>query len=113
MQPETLWEKIKHSLKEGAATAAEKAEHLGRLGRLRLDLARTRRAVHDAFAELGGRTYDLLGENPDAIVAQHEDVQNHIQKIKTLEVKLQAQEAEFKALQTAAPAAPVDSAEEV
>lgn len=113
MQPETLWEKIKHGIKESAATAAEKAEYLGKLGRIRLDMARTRRAIHDAFAELGGCTYGLLGENPDAVVAQHEDVQRHIQKIEALEARLQAQEAEFKALQATDVVVETDADEEV
>lgn len=101
MQPETLWEKLKQNLRESAVTAAEKAEHIGKLGRVRLDIARTRHAMHEAFGQLGTRTYALLGENPETMPGQREDVQHLIQTIKALEVQLQSQEAELKILQSA------------
>ena len=101
METESLWEKIKQGLREGAATAAEKAEYLGKLGRARLDIARTRHAIHDTFTELGGQIYEQVKDDEDAVNAQSEDVQNHIATIRELEDQLSSQEAEFKALQEA------------
>lgn len=100
METESLWEKVKQSLRDGAATAAEKAEHYGKLGRARLDIARTRHAIHDAFTELGGQTYNLLEQDPNTIVGHHDDIKNQIQTIKDLEAQLQNQETEFAALQS-------------
>jgi hypothetical protein len=102
MQPETLWEKLKQSIKESAATAAVKAEHLGKLGRARLDLAHTRNAIHNAFAELGAQVYHLIEQNPDMLLAQHETVQTQINAIKNLEEQLKNQEIAFKNLQETA-----------
>ena len=99
MNTESLWEKIKQGLRDGAATAAEKAEYLGRLGRARLDMARTRHAIHDAFTELGGQIYDELKDHEAAIEAQTEAVQDQVETIRKLEDQLQNQEAQFKALQ--------------
>ena len=99
MNSETLWEKIKQGLRDGAATAAEKAEYLGRLGRARLDIARTRHAIHDAFTELGGQIYEELKDHEAAIEAQTEAVQGQIATIGKLEEQLQNQEAQFKTLQ--------------
>jgi len=99
MDTESLWERIKQGLKEGAATAAEKAEYLGKLGRARLDIARTRHAVHDSFTELGAQIYEQLQNDEDALGAQTDAVQNHVQTIRGLEEQLQQRETEFKALQ--------------
>ena len=99
MEAETLWGKIKTSLRDGAATAAEKAEYLGRMGRAKLDIARTRHAIHDAFTELGGQVYERLGENPDAVVGQEETIGEKIRAIQALETRLQHQETELKTLQ--------------
>ena len=101
MNTETLWERIKQGLRDGAATAAEKAEYLGKLGRARLDIARTRHAIHDAFTELGGQIYDELKDHEAAIQAQTEAVQDQIETINKLEEQLQNQEAQFKVLQEA------------
>lgn len=101
MNTETLWERIKQGLRDGAATAAEKAEYLGKLGRARLDIARTRHAIHDAFTELGGQIYDELKNHEAAIQAQTEAVQDQIETIGKLEEQLQNQEAQFKVLQEA------------
>jgi len=99
MENESLWEKIKQGLREGAATAAEKAEYLGRLGRARLDIARTRHAIHDTFTELGGQFYEQVKDDEDLINSQSEEVQNYIATIRNLEEHLSNQETEFKALQ--------------
>lgn len=101
MNTETLWERIKQGLRDGAATAAEKAEYLGKLGRARLDIARTRHAIHDAFTELGGQIYDELKDHEAAIQAQTEAVQDQIETISKLEAQLQSQEKQFKVLQEA------------
>ena len=99
METESLWGKVKQSLRDGAATAAEKAEHYGKLSRARLDMARTRHAIHDAFTELGGQVYSLLEQDADAIIGQNDGIMDHVQTIKDLEAQLQDQEEEFTALQ--------------
>ncbi len=101
MHTESLWTKIKQGLRDGAATATERAGYLGQLGRARLDIARTRHKIHDTFTELGGQIYDELKDDKAAARAQTETVQNCIQKISALEERLQDQEKQFKALQKA------------
>ena len=88
----TLWERIKQGLLEGASSAAETAGYLGRLGKARLDIATTRHAIHEAFAELGGVVYTHLGGSKKADVSQQEDVQAIVQKIKELESLLKERE---------------------
>lgn len=101
MNTDSLWTKIKQGLRDGASTAAERAEYLGRLGRARLDMARTRHDIHDVFTELGGHVYDQLKDDETAAEAQTEAIQKNIQTIRELEQQLQSQEQQFKALQEA------------
>lgn len=99
MDTESLWAKVKQSLRDGAATAAEKAEHYGKLSRARLGIARTRHAIHDVFTELGGQVYSLVCQDADTIVGQNEGINTQVQTLKDLEAQLQNQEDEFAALQ--------------
>ncbi len=98
MDTDTLWERIKKGIIDSAATAAHKAEHLGRIGRARLDIAGTRHAIHEAFAELGGAVYARLSEGSDAGVALTDDVQDLVRRINELESLLQEREIRLKRL---------------
>ncbi|MDA0709388.1 MAG: hypothetical protein O3B73_04155 [bacterium] len=99
MESESLWKKVKQGLRDGAATAAEKAEHYGKLSRARLDMARTRHAIQDALGELGGQVFHLLEHDAEARVDENAEVKDKIQAIKDLEAQLKAQDVEFSALQ--------------
>ena len=93
MDADTLWARIKRGIIDSAATAAHKAEHLGKIGRARLDIAGTRHAIHEAFAELGGAAYAHLSEGGDVDVARADDVQNLVRRISELEDLLREREA--------------------
>jgi hypothetical protein len=93
METDTLWDRIKQGILESANSAAEKAEYLGKIGRARLDIAGTRHAIHETFAELGGVVYTYLRDGKKAAVAQKEDVQTLIEKIGDLEGLLRDREA--------------------
>ena len=92
MDTDTLWVRIKRGIIDSAATAAHKAEHLGKIGRARLDIAGTRHAIHEAFAELGGAVYAHLSGDGEADVAQADDVQDLVRRINELETLLQERE---------------------
>ena len=98
MDKDTLWERIKRGIIDSAATAAHKAEHLGKIGRARLDIAGTRHAIHEAFAELGGAVYTHLSEGGESDVSQAVDVQDLVRRINELENLLQEREALLKNL---------------
>ncbi len=85
MESETLWDRIKKGVLESASTAAEKAEYFGRLGRARLDIAGTRHAIHEAFAELGGQIYGRIQQGDEAGMAQQPEIGSLVQKISDLE----------------------------
>ncbi len=95
---DTLWERIKKGILDSAATAAHKAEHLGKIGRARLDIAGARHAIREAFTELGGAVYAHLAEGNEGDVAQTDDVQDLVRRINELENLLQERETLLKNL---------------
>ena len=93
MDTDSLWVRIRRGIIDGAATAAHKAERLGKIGRARLDIAGTRHAIHEAFAELGGAAYAHLSGGGEVDVARADDVQTLVRRINELEKLLQEREA--------------------
>jgi hypothetical protein len=90
---DTLWDKIKQSLIDSANVAAEKAEYLGKIGRARLDIAETRHAIRDRFADLGGLIYHSLQDQAGEFDPNgNEDVKQLIQTIDGLEDVLSRRE---------------------
>jgi hypothetical protein len=98
MEPDTLWVRIKRGIIDSATTAAHKAEHLGKIGRARLDIAGTRHAIHEAFAEFGGAVYAHLAEGDESGGVRTEEVQDLVRRISELENLLQEREAHLKNL---------------
>jgi len=90
---DSLWDKIKQSLVDSASAAAEKAEYLGKIGRARLDIAETRHAIRDRFADLGGLAYEnLQSASAGSDMAANEDVKRLIDTISSLEDELKTRE---------------------
>ena len=88
---DSLWDKIKQSVKESASVAAEKAEYLGKIGRARLDIAETRHAIRDRFADLGGQVYESMKAGDNDLAASAE-IQGLVNTISDLEDELQSRE---------------------
>lgn len=90
---DSLWDKIKQSLIDSASVAAEKAEYLGKVGRARLDIAETRHAIRDRFADLGGLVYEnLQSEDVSVDLAGKTEVKDLMQTIAGLEEELKSRE---------------------
>jgi hypothetical protein len=100
MDSETLWERIKQGLLDGASSAAETAGYLGRLGKARLEIASARHAIQEAFADLGGVVYAALAEGGEADLAGSAEVKERVAAIRALEAELQVSEARLEALKT-------------
>ena len=109
---ETLWERFKNGLFEGAVTVAERAEHLGYVGRIRLDIANDRRLLQATFADLGRRVYRLLQENGED-VAKDGEALDLVRRLRELEEILREREAALASLMRAGgPVPPASSPEE-
>jgi hypothetical protein len=90
---ETFWERVKHNLFEGAVTVAERAEHLGYVGRMRLDIANDKRLMQSSLAELGRRVYRLLSEGAAEEVPRDGEVLDLLRRIRQQEETLREREA--------------------
>ena len=102
MELETLWDRVRKGFLGSASTAAERAGYFGKIGRARHDIAGTRHAIREAFAELGGLVYGHLGREEGIAVDQRKDVQDLVRKIRDLEALLQDREARLLAIKTGA-----------
>jgi hypothetical protein len=107
----TLWDRIKQSLLDGATSAAEKAEYLGKIGRARLDIAETRHATRDALADLGGKVYNGIRSGENSGVLESEQVSAVVAKIESLEEELKVREDALSELRASDEGAP-DEAQE-
>lgn len=85
---DSLWDKIKRSVIDSANVAAEKAEYLGKIGRVRLDIAKTRHAIRDRFADLGGLVYEGLKSDDGSDIAGSDEVKGLVSVISELEQEL-------------------------
>ena len=92
---ESLWDRIRQSLKEGFLTAAEKTEQLAKVGRGKIDLLAIRRKIGRTFAELGGKVYHLVTEEKTTAIASNKEVKALIDQVKTLEQQLREKEQEI------------------
>ena len=108
METESLWDRIKTGIRDGASTAAERAEYFGRIGRTRLDIAGARHAIHEAFAELGGSVYNTLQTSDGSGLSDDPIVQSQISKIRDLEELLKERETNLEALRSGAEEADSD-----
>ncbi len=98
----TLWDSIRKGLidgakmaKESAYIAAEKAEELGRKGKVMLDINNIKRKIEKNFIELGGKTYHLIQEENVKEISNNTDIKTLLKTIKTLEGDLQKKHTEL------------------
>ncbi len=92
---ESLWVRIRQSLKEGLLTAAEKTEELAKVSKGKINLMGLRRRIAGILAELGGRVYHLSTVEKTLAIADDEEVQALIEGIKVLEKQLKEKEEEI------------------
>ena len=93
-----LWDDVRKSMQEFGTLAAEKgrefskaaadkAEELTRVGKIRLDLVQVNREIERLFSELGGKVYHLHSEDELKSLQKDEEIQTLFEKISALEEK--------------------------
>ena len=88
---DTMWEKVKKGLKDGAAYSMEKIEEYSKIGKLKVEEIAAKRKITRNFIDIGERTFDLIegGKGPKidgdlAIKASMENIKalrNEIEEI--------------------------------
>jgi hypothetical protein len=62
---DTMWDKIKKSLKDGASLSMEKIEEYTKLGKLKIEELSAKRKIERNFMDMGERTFDLVESGKD------------------------------------------------
>jgi hypothetical protein len=64
---DTVWEKIKKGLRDGAVYSMEKIEEYSKIGKLKVEEIAAKRKITRNFIDIGERTFDLMdsGKGPD------------------------------------------------
>ena len=95
---ETLWDKIKGKVREGASAAVEKAEEIARISKAMLDIAGVKRNINRVFAQMGGRVYHLITTDQPGGISEDGEVVNLVERLKTLEQELKEKEEHLEQL---------------
>ena len=59
MDMDSAWEKIKKSVREGAAVSMEKIEEYSKIGKLKVEEFATKKKIERNFVDIGERAFDL------------------------------------------------------
>ena len=85
---DTMWEKIKKGLKDGATLSMEKIEEYTRIGKLKLDELAARRKIDRNYLDIGMRTTDLVGEGKGSSIADDLAIKRSIECIDALKLEI-------------------------
>ena len=81
---DTMWEKIKKSLKDGAALSMEKIEEYTKLGKLKVEEMAAKRKIERNFVDIGERVFDMLEEGKGSDVADDLTIKKAFENITAL-----------------------------
>jgi len=98
MEMENLWERIKKSVTEGAAYAAEKTEELTKLGKAKIEILNIKHKISKSFTELGGVAYDFLKKGDTDALGSSPEITAIVKTLKKLERELDEKEKAFEAM---------------
>jgi hypothetical protein len=86
---DTMWDKIKKSLKDGATLSMEKIEEYTKIGKLKVEELSAKRKIERHFMDMGERTFDLIESGKDnAAISSDLMIQKTIENVKTLRDEL-------------------------
>ena len=80
-----LFDEVKKNLKEWGSIAADKAEELTKVGRLKIDILSLNREIEKNFVELGGKVYELIYKEDQGRIKSNDEVKKIIQRIASFE----------------------------
>lgn len=98
MEMEKLWERIRKSVVEGAAYAAEKTEELTKLGKAKIEILNLKHKISKSFTELGGIAYESLKAGNAAALGSSAEISAIVNTLKGLERELDEKEKAFESM---------------
>jgi len=84
MDMDTMWEKIKKGLKDGAVMSVEKIEEYTKISKLKLDEMSAKRKIERNFLDIGERFYDLAQDARGASAPEDIVIVKAIQNVRDL-----------------------------
>ncbi|MDG5815991.1 hypothetical protein QA601_12940 [Chitinispirillales bacterium ANBcel5] len=85
---DTMWEKVKRSLKDGASISVEKIEEYTKIGKLKVDEMAAKRKIERNFVDLGERVYELLVDQKGSEVPEDLVVKKCVDNVNSLKDEL-------------------------
>lgn len=86
---DTMWDKVKKGLRDGAAMSIEKIEEYTKVGKLKIEELSAKRKIERTFMDIGERTFDLIDSGKDgSTIAADLTIQKAIENVKKLREEL-------------------------
>jgi len=88
MDMDNAWEKIKKSVREGAALSIEKIEEYSKIGKLKVEEFATKKKIERNYVDIGERVFELVESDKKADVTVDVAIKKSISNIRTLKEEL-------------------------
>jgi len=85
---DTMWEKIKKGLKDGATLSMEKIDQYTKIGKLKIEEMAANRKIDRNYLDIGERVVDLMEESKGAQIEKDLTIEKAIKNIKALRQEL-------------------------
>lgn len=95
---DTMWEKIKKGLKDGASLSMEKIEEYTKLGKLKVEEMAAKRKIERNYVDIGERTYNLVESGKGVEAGDDLAVKKAVENISALREELTELEQKMKAV---------------
>lgn len=99
---DTVWEKLKKGLRDGAAYSMEKIEEYSRIGKLKVEEIAAKRKITRNFIDIGERTFDLIEAKKGDQVDDDLAISTSMENIKSLREELEEIDRKIKEIQVSA-----------
>ena len=93
---DTMWDKIKKNLRDGAALSMEKIEEYTKLGKLKVEELAAKRKVERNFIDMGERVFDLMEEGKGDTIGDDLTVKKAAENITALREEIDELERKMK-----------------
>ncbi len=98
----SMWEKIKKGLKDGATMSMEKIEEYTKIGKLKVEEMAAKRKIERNFADIGERLYDLVQEGKNSGLADDLAIKKAVENINSLKTEIEEIQQKIKDISEAA-----------
>ncbi|MBN1604512.1 MAG: hypothetical protein JW915_23080 [Chitinispirillaceae bacterium] len=99
---DTVWEKIKKGLRDGASVSMEKIEEFSKIGKLKIEEVAAKRKIERNYADIGERVFDMIEEGKSSDLGNDLSVKKSVENIVALREELSSIDAKIKEIQEAA-----------